>query len=213
MEDTVVLKQHYIYMFRVDLEDNNEDKLIEWFEKYNICNWLGKHEIGEQTGKPHYQMVIWSEHVKTNKQIVTMRKYWTDRLGKATCAIKSGKKIQSLCSYSTKDKGKVITNLPTSVLTRIPKWKNKTAEKIAFQDKLKDYIEQHDLVNKSRVAFAIQIMEFYKQEDRRPTRSNLQYLMWKYNKLNTTTLLEQWKLIPEQNYWSEEEEEEINHKV
>jgi hypothetical protein len=37
--------------------------------------------------------------------------------------------------------------------------------------------------------------------------------MWKYNKLNTTTLLEQWKLIPDQQYWSEEEEEEINHKV
>ena len=26
-------------------------------KKYDICNYLGKHELGAKTGKPHYQMV------------------------------------------------------------------------------------------------------------------------------------------------------------
>lgn len=212
MEDTVVLKQHYIYMFRLDIiyvENHTplESRLIQYFEKYKICNWLGKKERGSKTNKLHWQMAIWSEHKKTNKEIVAMRKYWTDKLGKATCAIKSGRKIESLCSYSTKEEGCLITNLPNEVLTRITKWKNKSAEKIIFQDKLKAYIEDTDLTNKSRTAFAYHIMEFYKKEDRRPTRANIQYLMWKYNKLETTHLLEQWGLINIQY----QEYEEINN--
>ena len=58
MEDTVVLKQHYIYMFRLDIiyvENHTplESRLIQYFEKYNICNWLGKKERGEKTQKLH----------------------------------------------------------------------------------------------------------------------------------------------------------------
>lgn len=215
MEDTVVLKQHYLYMFRLDyieVEKENhtptEEHLIEYFEKYNICNWLGKKEVGDKTGKLHWQMVIWSEHKKTEKQKTAMRKYWTDKLGKATCAIKSGRKIESLCSYSIKEDGHTVTNLPSNVLERIPKWKNKTAEKIKFQDDLKDYIEDRDLGNKSKTAFAYAVMEFYKEKDRRPTRANMQYLMWKYNKLDTLNLLEQWGLIS-----SYAEYEEINHNI
>lgn len=153
-------------------------------------------------------MAIWSEHVKTNKEVVAMRKYWTDRLGKATCAIKSGRKIESLCSYTLKEQGKTITNLTDEVLSRIAKWKNKTAEKTLFQDALKEYIESRDLVHKSKACFAISVMEFYKKHDRRPTRGNMQYIMWKYNKLETTTLLEQWGLIN-----SYQEYEEINHII
>ena len=171
MEDTVVLKQHYCYMFMLDRKEEElttKEKLISYFEKYNICNWLGNEEKGEKTGKLHWQMIIWSEHVKTNKEIVAMRKYWTDRLGKATCAIKSGRKVASLSAYSIKE-GVGITNLPSVALDRIPKWKNKTAEKILFQDKLKEYIEDNDLANKSKISFAYNVMEYYKQHDRRPT--------------------------------------------
>jgi hypothetical protein len=183
-------------MFRVDLPDNSNDKLLKYFEKYDISNWLGKHELGEKTGKPHYQMVIWSEHKKTNKQIVAMRKYWTDKLGKATCAIKSGRKITSLCSYSTKDKGSNITNLPDNILSKIPKWKNKTAEKALWNDKLQEYILNEDLVSKQSHAFAYYIMEYHKLNNKRPNRANIQYLMWKYDKLTSQELLLDWKLIP-----------------
>lgn len=212
MEDTVVLKQHYIYMFRLDIVqvENHvptEDRLVDYFDKYKICNWVGKREVGEKTKKLHWQLAIWSEHKKTNKQIVAMRKYWTDKLGKACCAIKSGRKIESLCSYCLKEEGFTFTNLSEEVLARIQKWKNKTAEKEQFQDKLKNYIEDHDLVNKSKISFAYHVMEYYKQNDRRPTRANIQYLMWKYNKLETTQLLEQWGLINTYN----QEYEEINN--
>lgn len=209
MEDTTILKQHYIYMFRVDLPVNSNAKLLEYFEKYDICNYLGKHELGAKTGKPHYQMVIWSEHKKNNKQIVAMRKYWTDKLGKATCAIKSGRKITSLCSYSTKDKGLTITNLPSNILDKIPKWKNKTAEKVLWNDKLQEMIKEQDLQSKSRNGFAYRIMEFHKLNNKRPNRANIQYLMWKHDKLDTYQLLVDWKLIPDA--YQEYEDEQINN--
>lgn len=210
MEDNTILKQHYIYMFRVDLPVNSTNQLLEYFEKYDICNYLGKHELGAKTGKPHYQMVIWSEHKKTNKQIVAMRKYWTDKLGKATCAIKSGRKITSLCSYSTKDKGNTITNLPSNILDKIPKWKNKTAEKVLWNDKIEQYIKRVELDKKSSHAFAYRIMEYHKLNKKRPNRANIQYLMWRYNKLDTQQLLLDWKLI---SYIDEYKYEEINHNI
>ena len=52
----------------------------------------------------------------------------------------SGRKIQSLIAYCTKDKGKVIQQLPEHSVSRLPKWKNKSAEKIVFQEKLKAHI-------------------------------------------------------------------------
>ncbi len=213
MEDTIILRQHYIYMFRVDLPENSENLLLEFFEKYEICNWLGKHELGAKTGKPHYQMAIWTEQIKTNKKIVAMRKYWTDRLGKATCAIKSGRKITSLCSYSSKDKGKTITNLSALVLARIPKWKNKTAEKVLWNDQLQEHIKAKDLGSKHSTAFAVSVMEFHKLNNKRPNRSNIQYLMWKHNKLTSHDLLSSWKLIPDINYYEEEEVIDPDHEL
>jgi hypothetical protein len=205
MEDTIVLRQHYCYMFMLDYKDEltQEVELLDYFDKYNVCNWLGKIEIGDKTGKLHYQMAIWSEHVKTNKQIVAMRKYWTDRLGKATCAIKSARKIVSLNSYCTKEEGKLITNLPQTCLERIPKWVNKSAEKTLWNDKIKDYIETLDVECIDHVKFAILIMDFHALHNKRPSRSGIQYLMWQYNKINSHTLLTQWRLIPDISYWDD----------
>jgi len=206
MEDTVVLKQHYIYMFRLDLGTKPstasytvQENLIKYFEKYDICNWVGKLENGDKTNKLHYQMAIWSEHKKNKGQIVCMRKYWSDRLGPATCAIKSGKKIKSLVSYSTKDDGDVITNLPAIVLARIPKWKNKTADAAAWNEKIDNFIEDNDLKNDCKTAFGYKLMEFYKLHNKRPTRANIQYLMWSHNKIGSAQLLLDWKLIDD-NY-------------
>ena len=80
-------------------------------------------------------------------------------------------------------------------------------KKELFQDKEKNFIEDNDLANKSKISFAYNVMEYYKQHDRRPTRANMQYLLWKYNKLETNQLLEQWGLINGYN----QEYEEINN--
>jgi hypothetical protein len=220
MEDTIVLKQHYIYMFRLDLGYeiidvkpklinplgfetvnptqkliNTPDKLIKSFEKYNVANWVGKIEVGKETEKLHYQMAIWFEHKQTKNEINAFRKYWSDRLGSHTCAIKSGRKIRSLVSYSTKEHGKLITNLPAIVLARIPKWKNKTAEAVCWNDKIEEYIEDNDLKNSGREAFAYKLLEFYKLHNKRPTRTNIQFLLWRYEKINSFQLLIDWRLI------------------
>ena len=129
-----------------------------------------------------------------------MRKYWTDRLGKGTCAIKSAKKIESLCGYSTKSIGKSITNLPPQVLTRIPKWKNKTAEKINFQEALAEYIKVNDLAVYNKREFCIRVLDFYREHNRRPLRNNIQYLMWKYEVISSSDLVTEWRIVENNEY-------------
>lgn len=215
MEDTQIVKQHYLYMFRLDIikvegHTPTPPRLLEYFEKYNITHWIGQEEAGEKTGKLHFQMAIWSEHKIDRKRTVCMRKYWTDRLGSGCCAIASGRKIVSLVSYSSKDNRVegygLITNLSQSMLQKIPKWTSKTAEKVLWNEKIDLHIIENDLENANKVKFAVSIMGLHRKNNKRPNRANMQYLMWKYNKLSNVQLLQDWNLLsPYAKDWESDE--------
>ena len=146
MEDTQILKHHYIYSFRWDAKSNNEtlEYMIQSFTEYGITNWIGKHEVSEND-KPHYQMAVWSENKLDKDMKDKVRKRFNRtklRLKTAQpCSLKEGRKIQSLTAYVTKDKGKAIVQLPQHCIKLLPKWKNKKAEKIIFQDKLREFMK------------------------------------------------------------------------
>lgn len=148
MEDTVVLKHHYIYMFRWDAEKSQTtlEFMLKQFNDLNITNWIGKHELSEQE-KPHYQMAVWTEKklLSAEKDIVRKRfsrsKFSYKTKGNP-CAFTEGRKIKNLLAYSTKDQSQAIINLPTNCIDNLPKWKNKNAEKVIFQDKLREYLSQ-----------------------------------------------------------------------
>ncbi len=145
MEDTQILKHHYIYSFRWDATNDKStlDYMENSFKELEISNWIGKHEVSEK-GKPHFQMAVWTERKLLAKEMDKVRKRFirstlTSKT-KQPVSFVSGRKIQSLIAYCTKDKGTVIKQLPEHCIERLPKWKNKSAEKIIFQEKLRDHI-------------------------------------------------------------------------
>jgi len=148
MEDTKVCKGHYAYMFRVDLSCNQEasSRIEEWLELKNFTNWTGCHEVGEETGKHHYQMCIWREHKFSQKEQVKARNWWRNKTNseKNGCALTSARKILSLASYSKKDQNSklfsTICNLSSNQLERIPKWESKRAVKVKRDEKFKSTV-------------------------------------------------------------------------
>ena len=144
MEDTKVCKGHYAYMFRVDLSCNHESssRVEQWLEIMSFTNWTGCHEIGDETGKHHYQMIVWREHKFTQKEQTKARNWWRSKTNseKNGCALTSARKVGSLASYSLKNvekaqKYSTICNLSSEQKSRIPRWESKRALKVKRDEK------------------------------------------------------------------------------
>ncbi len=150
MEDTKVVKCHYAYMFRVDLSCNQESssRIEQWLDINDFTHWTGCHEIGEETGKHHYQMCIWREHKLTIKEQTKARNWWRSKTlsEKNGAALTSARKILSLSSYSGKNSENeqqfsTICNLSSSQLQRIPKWQSKRAVKVEKDKRMKETVK------------------------------------------------------------------------
>lgn len=151
MEDTCIVKGHYAYMFRVDLSCNKPSKLqIDvWLEYFNFSHWFGNHEIGSETGKHHYQMIVWREHKFLQKEQVKARNWWRNKTNSVShgTALTSARKVATLASYCNKDVGEIsnewgtLCNLCSEQLKRIPTWQNKMAIKIQNIEKLESQIK------------------------------------------------------------------------
>ena len=104
MEDTQVLKHHYIYSFRWDATNDKStlDYMKTSFKELEISNWIGKHEVSEK-GKPHFQMAVWTERKLLAKEMDKVRKrFIRSKLTSKTAqpvSFVSGRKIQSLIAY------------------------------------------------------------------------------------------------------------------
>jgi len=196
MEDTVILKHHYIYSFRWDAKKQPETQefMLNTFIEFNIINWIGQHEIGENTAKPHYQMAVWTEHKLDADILDKVRKRFsrsklTHKTKGNPCSFVSGRKIKSLVAYVNKGDETAIVNLPTHSLDNIPKWKNKNAEKIIFQEKLREFLTElrkpYILINSDhhRLKQIIDsIITFHIDEDiNPPSRGRMLYYLVKYN--------------------------------
>ena len=196
MEDTVILKHHYIYSFRWDAKKNTntQEFMINTFIKFNIINWIGQHEIGENTAKPHYQMAVWTEHKLEADILDKVRKRFsrsklTHKTKGNPCSFVSGRKIKSLVAYVNKGDEEAIVNLPDHSLDNIPKWKNKNAEKIIFQDKLKEFLTnkreeylQENICPNDIKQIIDSIAMFHIDEDiNPPSRQRMLYYLVKYN--------------------------------
>ena len=158
MEDNLVVKGHYAYMFRVDLSCNQESKLQidEWLDKFSFSHWYGCHEIGDETGKHHYQMVVWREHKFLQKEQVKCRNWWRGKTNSKShgAALTSARKVASLIAYSGKNQNKdmaldseigsifsTVENLSTEQKKKIPKWQSKTAVKVNNLEKLESTLK------------------------------------------------------------------------
>lgn len=154
MEDTIIVKTHYAYMLRADLPpvDTTQNVIIknhmmDWLESSGSSFHLGGIEKGKETGKLHYQMIVWFENKLSNNEKNRLRNWWRGKCGrhKNNHAFTSARKVVNLSSYSTKEADKIITNLSPQQLNLIPKWQNKKAlkenNKEKFHKLLKEKIE------------------------------------------------------------------------
>lgn len=176
-------------MFRWDAENTKETKefMITKFGEYNICNWIGKHETSDK-GKPHYQMAVWCENKllekdKTKVRNAFNRSKFRSKTAQPT-AFTDGRKIKSLIAYSTKeDDNELIIQLPKNSLESIPKWKNKNAEKIQFQEHLRAYLKQikENEVGTDLSAIIDMIVTFHIDNDRQPpSKGRMLYYLVKW---------------------------------
>ncbi len=188
MEDTQVLKHHYLYSFRWDANKNKEtlEYMIQVFTNNGITNWIGKHEVSDN-GKPHYQMAVWCEHKLEAKGKDKVRNSFNRtklRIKTAQpCSFVEGRKIQSLIAYCTKDPSLAIVQLPEHCKERLPKWKNKSAEKVLFQEKFRLYMTalKEDEVNTDLAKIIELIVSFHIDDDRQPpSKGRMLYYLAKW---------------------------------
>lgn len=188
MEDTVIIKGYYAYMFRVDLSCNQISKQLieEWLDYYQWSHWTGFHEIGKETGKHHYQMIVWRENKYLSTEQTACRNWWRNKTNSKShgAALASAKRIQNLASYSRKNCENdslfsTVNNLHSEQIKKIPKWETKTALKIKNIEKLESTLKS---VSKTltKYEFCEKFNEIYNSIYGRPCMHRNTYIKYLY---------------------------------
>ena len=199
MEDTIVKPGLWAYQFRVDLPTKDTAKVFEFIGKYNIAFYIIAEEISA-LGKPHIQSIIWTPiEMNTTK----LRNWWKGKTlkTKQPVSITSAKKIKSLAKYTMKD-GKFLTNLTKTEVQSIGKWDKKLKQTI-WKDLLFITAEEYDdshvtgdyrtpLHRAILYDFMGHMLDLHKSHNKRPARSTLNYLGWKYGYISNTELINNW---------------------
>lgn len=146
MEDSIIIKTQFAYMLRVDVPDSKDASNIhKWIETTGCSYYLGALEKGKETGKLHYQLIVWFEQKLSSADMTKYRNWWRNKCGdhKNNHAFTSARKVASLAAYSTKEHGNIITNLSEEQLQKVPNWKNKQALKLTQKDEFEDRLEEN----------------------------------------------------------------------
>lgn len=206
MEDTIIKPGLYAYQFRVDVENNADlTTILSFIKKYDVKHYI----IGAETstlGKQHFQCILWfADKINTTK----LRNWWKGKTldTKQPVSMTSAKKIKSLGKYTTKEQN-YITNLTKEEISLIGQWapKVKAAEwtkmldahaKKFDQSKVEEF-EQSSFTtysynpNAVLYAFIAYLLDFYKANNKRPSRATLQYISWKHGHMSNHFLIKQW---------------------
>jgi len=147
MEDSIIIKTQYAYMLRVDTlttADLTKNHIKKWIEVTGCSFYLGALEKGKETGKLHYQLIVWFEQKISPSEMTKYRNWWRNKCGthKNNHAFTSARKVASLAAYSTKEGGNIITNFTEEQLKKVPLWKNKAALKITQKDEFEAKLDE-----------------------------------------------------------------------
>ncbi len=209
MEDTIIKPGTYAYQFRVDVDNNSDmSQMMAFLKKYDVKHYI----IGAETstlGKQHFQCILWfADKINTTK----LRNWWKGKTSSTNqpVSLTSAKKIKSLAKYASKEKN-FITNLTTEEMSKIGQWSPKV--KADEWNKLLDEhakkfdpsnVDKYDTVgddnykvhyyndNAVMYAFLYYLLDFYKANNKRPSRATLQYTAWKHGHMTNRFLIKQW---------------------
>ncbi len=213
MEDTIVKPGLYAYQFRVDIDiATGLTKVMEFMKHYEVKHYIIGAETSDE-GKEHYQCILWFS-VKINA--TKLRNWWKGKTSKTKqpVSLTSAKKIKSLGKYTMKENN-FITNLTQLEVQSIGKWSQKL-EKVEWAEALDKHAKafctgqdapwkmpiyetfkecEYESPDNERLqlySFISYMLDFYKENNKRPSRANLQYLAWKHGHMTNYRLIKQW---------------------
>lgn len=141
----MIFKGLTAYSFRIDLSNNEQStaEIVKFFEKYNVSKYYGNPELGEETNKPHYQMIIWMPSKQT-KEITKMRNYWRGKVMTKKgggVSLKKARDEKKLFGYCRKEeKNSIFTNVSKEIYLKIKKYESLNAVKVQNRQKLQKII-------------------------------------------------------------------------
>lgn len=199
MEDKVVKPGLFAYQFRVDISiDSGLTRVMEFMKKYNVKYYIVGAEVSS-LGKHHFQCILWFES-KVNAS--KLRNWWKGKTDKTDqpVSLTSAKKVKNLAKYTMKEKN-FTTNLDPEELKLIGKWapKVQAAEWSTLLDEhakkyepkwcaeINQYTEEPPLHH-----FLSYMLDFYRFNEKRPSRATLQYLAWKHGYMDNNYLIHKW---------------------
>ncbi len=217
MEDTLVKPGHYAYQFRVDISHNTGLTAVMGFMKhYDVKYYI----VGAETSdnkKQHFQCILW---FKKKVNSTKLRNWWKGKTSKTKqpVSLTSAKKIENLAKYTMKENN-FTTNLTQEEVSSLGKWSQKL-KKVQWAEALDEhaknyreyndvgnpnaylitgmkmdcgeYDEPHETTQGKLYAFIAYMLDFYKENQKRPARASLQYLAWKHGYMSNSSLIRQW---------------------
>ncbi len=208
MEDTIIKPGLYAYQFRVDVDNNSDLSLVmEFITKYDVKHYIIGAEVSS-LGKQHFQSILWfSQKIDSSK----LRNWWNGKTAttKQPVSLTSAKKIKNLGKYTMKEKN-FITNLTKEEISLIGQWspKVKADQWSKMLDDFAKKFDADDVDTHQKVwvshdtyhydpkatlyAFIAYMLDYYKTNNKRPSRATLQYLAWKHGHMTNRLLINQW---------------------
>lgn len=141
----MIFKDLQAYSFRIDLSNNEQStaEIVKFFERYNVVKYYGNPELGEDTKKQHYQMIIWMSD-RASGELVKMRNYWRGKVHKKKgggVSLKKARDEKKLFGYCRKDeKTDILTNVSKEIFSRIKKYKTLKGLRQQKRDLLQEII-------------------------------------------------------------------------
>jgi len=211
MEDTLVKPGHYAYQFRVDIGiADGLTTVMQFMQKYNVKYYIVGAEVST-CKKEHFQCILWFEK-KINS--TKLRNWWKGKTTetKQPVSLTSAKKIRNLAQYTMKESN-FTTNLTQDEVSSLGKWSQKP-DKLQWTELLDKHAkafdptqvvhvpiyetykeceyEQPDDARVTLHSFVSYMLDFYKENQKRPNRATLQYLAWKHGYMTNYSLIKQW---------------------
>lgn len=189
MQDTLVKKDFYAYMLRVDICHTKAiTTFMEWRNKYHCAYWILGLEFASETGKPHIQGIVWFETLQKKDKL---RNWFRNKVDdtKQAVAFTSAKKITNLSKYCMKD-GNYVTNLNPNEIDAIGKWNLGDGSEYKFMKELYVEAERLSIIRDSenclltQRGFVVSLLGFYLLKEKRPSKSTMDYLLFRYKYIN-----------------------------
>lgn len=203
MLDLTISPQNHAYQFRVDVLDSSGALFPKQCYKKQLAIMLGEEEfrdyicsleVGEKTGKLHYQCILWHRNKLTTKERNRIKaKYFRkNRDTPNSISFTDAKKITNLASYCLKDldeenKKYLLCSLSDEKREKLPDWLTKNAIKQKWEKEVEDemlLLISEDVYGHRPSPYNVgkSIVEFYLKNDHPfPTRMKLYKLLLKYH--------------------------------